>query len=121
MTLTGYRSVSIFGTSGTVTVALTPADSRGILGLVKGLQKGSGPDCEEPPDLVYRVTVKRAPGLARGTVISGYQCGAAVSIAVGVSIPSWYTDANCHLDQAIRRIVPSRAAGTRQAGIGCGP
>ena len=119
MQLTGYRSVSIFGTSGAVTVALTPSDSQHILGLVKALPKGSRPDCKEPPALVYRVTVAHAAGLVRGTVISGYRCEGAVSVAVPGSNPSWHTDADCRLDRAIRRLVPSRAMGTRQATIGC--
>jgi hypothetical protein len=117
--VTGYRSVSLSGTSGAVTVALPPAGSRHILGLVRALRQGSGPDCEEPPDLVYRVTVDPAAGAARGTVISGYQCSAAVSVTIRGSGLSWYTDAGCRLDQAIRRLVPVRAEGTRQAGVGC--
>jgi hypothetical protein len=119
MKLTGYRSVSTLGTSGAVTVTLTPADSRHILGLIQALPKGSGPDCIEPPDLVYRVTVAYAAGLVAGTVISGYRCAAAVSVTVPGSTRSWHTDTGCRLDQAIRRLVPSRAEGTRRATIGC--
>src|SRR5262249_30304560 len=73
--LTGYRSVSTLGTSGAVTVALTPAGSQHILGLIQALPKGSGPGCVEPPDLVYRVIVAHATGLVTGTVISGYGAG----------------------------------------------
>jgi hypothetical protein len=117
--LTGYRSVSLFGTSGAVTVALTASDSQGIVDLVKSLPGGSGPDCQEPPGLVYRVTIKDAVGLVRGTVISGYRCGASVSVAIPGQILSWHTDAGCRLDRAVRRLAPARAEGTRQASIGC--
>jgi hypothetical protein len=117
--LTGYRSVSLSGTSGAVTVTLAPVDARQILGLVLALPRGPGPDCEEPPALVYRLTVAHSAGLARGTVISGYRCGGAVSIAVPGSSPSWHTDTGCRLDQVIRRFVPARAEGTLQATIGC--
>jgi hypothetical protein len=111
--------VSYFGTSGAVTVALTPAGSQHILSLVKALPKGSRPACVEPPSLVYRVTVAHAAGLVRGTVISGYQCAGAVSITVPGSSPSWHADAGCRLDRAIRRIVSSRAEGTRRAAVAC--
>lgn len=119
MKLTGYRSISIFRTSGAVTVALTSAESQHILGLVRALPKGRGPDCHEPPDLVYRVAAAHVRGLVRGTVIGGYRCAAAVSVTVPGSIPSWHTDADCRLDRAIRRLVPSRAEGTRRAKIAC--
>ncbi len=119
MKLTGYQSVSFFGTSGAVTVALTPADSQHVLGLVEAPPKGSGPDCQEPPALVYRLTVAHAAGLVRGTVISGYRCSAAVSVAVPGSSPSWHTNTDGRLDRAIRRLVPSGAEGTRRATIGC--
>src|ERR1022692_2735506 len=105
MKLTGYRSVSLFRTSGAVTVDLTSADSQHILGLVKALPNGPGPDCHEPPTLIYRVTVAHVAGLVRGTVISGYLCVAAVSVTVPGSIPSWHTDTDCRLDRAVRRLV----------------
>jgi hypothetical protein len=119
MQLTAYRSVSLFGTSGAVTVTLTPSESQHIVDLVKSLPKGPGPECQEPPDLVYRVTIEDAVGMVRGTVISGYRCGGAVSVTVPGQTRSWYTDTGCRLDRAVRRLAPASAAGTRQASIGC--
>jgi hypothetical protein len=117
MQLTGYRSVSLFsGTSNPVTVALTATESQRIVSLIKGLPKGPGPDCEEEPGLTYQLTARHAAGLVTGTVISGYMCGGAVSVAVpGASLPSWRTDTNCRLYQALLRFLPSSATGTRQA------
>jgi len=111
--------MSMFGASGAVTVTLTPADSQHILSLVKALPKGSRPDCRAAPGPAYRLTVAHAAGLMRGTVITGYLCAGAVSVAVPGSSPSWYTDAGCRLAGAIRRLVPARAEGTRRGTIGC--
>jgi hypothetical protein len=119
MQLTGYRSVTLFGTSGAVTAPLPLADSQHLLDLVEALPMGPDPHCAEPPGLVYQVTVAHAAGLVRGTVISGYECGGAVSVAVPGSSPSWHTDTDCRLDRAVRRLVPSRAEGTRRAAVGC--
>lgn len=120
MRLTGYRYISLAGTSGAVTVGLTPADSLHIVGLLKALRAGPGADCIESAELIYQVVVRHEAGYVSGTVISGFRCGGAVSVTPPGSIPSWYTDAHCHLYQAIRRLVPARAAATRQEGIGCG-
>jgi hypothetical protein len=117
--LTGYRSVSLFGSSGAITVTLGQADFHDIQGLLSALPSGSRPHCEEPLGLVYRVTVERAPGFVRGTVISGYRCGGAVSVAIPGSGLSWRTDAECRLVRAVRRLAPSRAEGTRLATVGC--
>ncbi len=106
------------GGTGAVTVALTAADGEDIVSLAEALPKGPIPDCMENA-VVYQITVEHAPGLVRGTVISGYQCGAAVSVAVPGSILSWRTDDSCRLYEAVRPLVPSRAVGTRQAGVVC--
>jgi hypothetical protein len=118
-TITGYRVVSLAGASGPVTVPLTPGVSRRVIGLVSALPSGAGAVCEDGSDLVYRVIVGQAAGVARGTVISGYRCGAAVSVTHPGSKPAWYIDTDCRLDIAVRGLVPSRASGTRRASIGC--
>jgi hypothetical protein len=117
--LTGYRSVTVFKTSGAVSVDLTRSQSERVFSLIAALPEASHVDCMDPLDLDYRVTVVHAKRIASGTVITGYRCAALVIITRPGSKPAGYVDTKCKLDNAIRGILPPAAAGTRGTTVGC--
>jgi hypothetical protein len=124
--VTGFRSVSYpmagSSPSGPITIRVVGKDASRLAELVNQLPSvaQSQVDCVEPLGLIYRI-VFGAGSVARSReVVEGYQCAAAVRVAVAGKAISWRRDAHCTLLGAVRKVLPGRAKATQKLGLGCG-
>jgi hypothetical protein len=76
--------------------------------------------CEEGLGLMYRIVLGVGSVAQSREVVEGYECGAAVTVAVAGEAISWRRDANCALIRAVRDVLPGRAKATQSLPIGCG-
>jgi len=122
--VTGFRSVSPLAMgsspSGPVTVGVAGQDASRLAQLVNQLPSVAQVHCEEPLGLIYRI-VFAVGSIARAKeVVEGYECGAAVTVAVAGEAISWRRDTNCALIRAVRLVLAGRAKATQSQTIGCG-
>jgi hypothetical protein len=110
--VTGYVHMSeAYPSSGPVSVLLRGAAAASLYRTVEGLRAGNSVQCAEEAHL-YQITFTSAAG---GQVdVAGYQCGDWVDITTAGKASQW-TDANCALADAVRRILPASAVATRGA------
>jgi hypothetical protein len=104
-----------------VTVRVVGADARMLAQLVNQLPPvaQSQVHCEEPLGLVYRIAFRAGSVAPSREVVTGYECAAAVTVAVAGKPISWRQDASCALIRAVRHLLPARAKATQSLTIGC--
>jgi hypothetical protein len=123
--VTGFVSASGVAASepsGPVTVSVTGIEASRLAQLVSRLPTvpQSQVDCMEPLGLIYRIVFGAGVVARSKTVVEGYQCDAAVTVAVAGKVSSWRRDATCNLMQFVRQVLPARAKATQTLAIGCG-
>jgi hypothetical protein len=124
--VTGFTSVSIpaegSSPSGPVTVRVAGKDASRLAQLVSQLPSvaQSQVHCHEPLGLMYRIVFGAGSVPQSKEIVAGYQCAAAVRVAVAGKASSWRRDANCTLIRAVRHVLPGRAKATQSLAIGCG-
>jgi hypothetical protein len=124
--VTGFISVSVpvagSSPSGPVTVRVAGKEASRLAQLVSQLPSvaQSQVHCEEPLGLMYRIVFGAGSVPQSKEVVEGYECAAAVRVAVAGKASSWGRDANCTLIRAVRHVLPGRAEATQSLAIGCG-
>lgn len=124
--VTGFTSVSIpaegSSPSGPVTVRVAGKDASRLAQLVSQLPSvaPSQVHCHEPLGLMYRIVFGAGSVPQSKEIVEGYECAAAVRVAVAGKASSWRRDANCTLIRAVRHVLPGRAMATQSVAIGCG-
>jgi hypothetical protein len=114
--VTGYVTSfpSMARPSGPISVTVHGAPAAGLYRIIQGLRGSSGANCMENAQL-YQISYASA----KGTVdVAGYQCGGFVTITADGKTTDW-TDRNCTLLSAVRRVVPATATATQQPGTPC--
>jgi len=121
--VTGYAKIPFVGgmPSAPVTVRVTGKEADRLALLVTQLPAvpQSQVHCEEPLGLMYRIVFGAGAVAQSKAVVEGYECDAAVTVAVAGKTISWRRDARCTLIRAVRRALPARAKETQALGIGC--
>ena len=123
--VTGFRSVRIpagSAPSGPVTVRVAGKDATRLAELVSQLPSvaQSQVNCHEPLGLMYRIVFGAGSVAQSKEIVEGYQCDAAVRVAVAGKASPWRRDASCTLIRAVQHVLPSRAKATQSLAIGCG-
>jgi hypothetical protein len=124
--VTGFTSVSIpaegSSPSGPVTVRVAGKDARRLAQLVSQLPSvaRSQVHCHEPLGLMYRIVFGAGSVPQSKEIVEGYQCAAAVRVAVAGKASSWRRDTSCTLIRAVRHVLPGRVKATQSVAIGCG-
>ncbi len=124
--VTGFTSVSIpmagSSPSGPVTVRVAGNYASRLAQLVNQLPAvaQSQVHCEEPLGLMYRIVFDTGSVAQPKEVVEGYECAAAVTVAVAGKAGSWRRDANCTLIRAVRHVLPGRAKATQSLTVACG-
>jgi hypothetical protein len=117
--VTGFRSGSIFGFPGPVTIRITGQPATRLAELVSQLPAASPPDCHEGPGLIYRIAFSAGSVAHSTAVVDGYRCGAEVALRSAGQVTSWRHDPTCELYRAVRQVLPDRAKATHDFGVGC--
>jgi len=117
--VTGFRSGSIFGFSGPVSIRVTGPQASRLAKLVSQIPAASPPDCHEGPGLIYRIAFSAGAVAHSTAVVDGYQCGAEVALTSAGRVTSWRHDPTCALYRAVRQVLPGRAKATQNLGVGC--
>jgi hypothetical protein len=68
---------------------------------------------------MYRIVFGAGSVGQSNEVVEGYECAAAVTVAVAGKAISWRRDANCTLIRAVRHVLPGRAKATQSLAVGC--
>lgn len=119
LVLVGYRQISAMNASSGAVKLRLPAPVASRLGwLVRGLPTHQAPKCMED-SLLYKLEFRSpAPGAPPYTV-EGWSCEAAVQIFTQGRATQFRRDADCSLLDAVKRLVPAAARGTRSGVAGC--
>jgi hypothetical protein len=114
--VTGYVTSfpSMAQPAGPVAVTVHGAPAAGLYQIIQGLRGSSGADCMENAQL-YQITYASGTGTVD---VAGYECGGFVTITSDGKTTDW-TDRNCTLLSAVRRVVPATATATHQPGVPC--
>ena len=124
--VTGFRSVRVpvaaSSPYGPVTVRVAGKGADRLAQLVSQLPSAtqSQVTCHEPLGLMYRIVFGAGSGAQSHEVVEGYECAAAVTVAVAGQAISWRRDAHCALIRAVRHVLPARAMATQRLASGCG-
>jgi hypothetical protein len=124
--VTGFTSFPVgppgSSPSGPITVRVAGKDASRLAHLVSQLPSvaQSQVHCEEPLGLMYRIVFGAGSVAQSKEVVEGYECAAAVMVAVAGKARSWRRDATCSLIRAVRQVLPARAKATQNLPIGCG-
>jgi hypothetical protein len=117
--VTGYVTSfpSMAQPSGPISVMVHGAPAAGLYRIIKGLRADTdwhGAPCMEEPQL-YQITYASVAGTVD---VAGFECGGFVTITSNGKTTDW-TDRNCTLLSAVRRVVPATATATHQPGTPC--
>jgi hypothetical protein len=122
--VTGFTSVpgpaEVSARLGPVTVRVAGKDASRLAQLVSQLPSVAQVPCHESLGLMYRIVFGAGSGAQSKEIVEGYECAAAVTVAVAGKAISWRRDAHCMLIRAVRHVLPGRAKATQSLAIGCG-
>ncbi len=108
--VTGFVHSSLSGPStGPISVTLRGAPAASLYRVAERLESGNALDCMENAQL-YAINFTSATG---HIVVSGYQCDGWVHMAAPGKASEW-TDSNCALLYAVRRLLPATATSTQR-------
>jgi hypothetical protein len=115
--VTGYVSSLPYSPaqpSGPIPVMVHGAPAASLYQIIKGLRGSSGDNCMDNAQL-YQINYASITGAVD---VAGYQCGGFVTITSDGKTTDW-TDRNCTLLSAVRRVLPATATATQRLHAPC--
>lgn len=109
--LTGFSKVTIFGSSGSVTIAPGRTETASILSALESLPRVKPPSCHENA-LLYKLTVRQQEAGKSSYVVEGWECASVISEKKD-GATTWLSDRHCSLLRAVKASLPKSAGGTR--------
>ena len=117
--VTGFSKVSIFGSSGPITVRLDKTQTEALRAVLNALPLGpSASGCHEDA-LVYRITFRTRARTALSFEADGWACPPVVLVAEHGRNMAPLSDADCSLLRAVIDVLPPKEAKGTRSSVGC--
>lgn len=117
--VTGFSKVSIFGSSGPITVRLDNTQTRALRAVLNALPLApSASGCHEDA-LLYRITFRPRAGAALSFEADGWACPRVVVVTEHGRNMTPLSDAGCSLGRAVVDVLPQHAAKGTRSSVGC--
>ncbi len=117
--VTGFSKVSIFGSSGPITVRLDNTQTRALRAVLNALPLApSASGCHEDA-LLYRITFRPRAGAALSFEADGWACPPVVVVTQHGRDMAPLSDADCSLLRAVVDVLPPHEAKGTRSSVGC--